>query len=222
MDIDNPSTSGRGERKEGTAFRAPVVDLADSDSEPEPMSPSSPAFEAGLKEMQATLAGRARDESRESAGTERSGSSPESAEGETGKSAGEECQRSGNAENGPSSSGSVERGSGEGPRGQVAGEGCKRVPALSEEEVRQREEQYQQDVNTLENVFDKAGAPDRPGEVSLAVCLRLRQDVYIDQLRLILSSNWARIAPAQLVVSKARSKTDQGMPSVVYQRFHGS
>lgn len=168
MDIDNPSTSGTGDRKEGTAFRAPVVDLADSDSEPEPMSPSSPAFEAGLKEMQATLAGRARDESHANAGTERSESFAESADGETGKSREEERQRSGNAENGPSSS------SGEGPRGRAAGEGCKRGPALSEEEVRQREEQYQQDVNTLENVFDKAGAPDRPGEVSLAVCPRLR------------------------------------------------
>jgi hypothetical protein len=165
MDIDNPSTSGTGERKEATAFRAPVVDLADSDSEPEPMSPSSPAFEAGLKEMQATLAGRAKDESHANAGTGRSGSFAESADGETGKSREEESQRSGNAENGPSSS------SGEGPRGRAAGEGG---PALSEEEVRQREEQYQQDVNTLENVFDKAGAPDRPGEVSLAVSPRLR------------------------------------------------
>lgn len=159
MDIDASTSKGTEERKDGRGFRAPVVNLEDSDDEAQPMSPSSPSFEAGLREMQATLAGRAEARSQESEVKSQEGEQSGGVEVERGESSEPGVERT---EQGPSTSGVAEEAERGGDTGRRREGG-----SLSEEERTRQDEQYAQDVNTLENVFDKAGAPDRPGEVRI-------------------------------------------------------
>ncbi|CAI5530816.1 unnamed protein product [Closterium sp. Naga37s-1] len=48
------------------------------------------------------------------------------------------------------------------------------------EQVRTLVQQYQERLNTLENVFDKAGAPDRPTEVPDFLCCKITMDIFKD------------------------------------------
>ncbi|CAI5502804.1 unnamed protein product [Closterium sp. Naga37s-1] len=48
------------------------------------------------------------------------------------------------------------------------------------EQVKTLVQQYQERLNTLENVFDKAGAPDRPTEVPDFLCCKITMDIFKD------------------------------------------
>eukprot|EP00850_Spirogloea_muscicola_P017115 SM000144S00663 [mRNA] locus=s144:75668:78698:- [translate_table: standard] len=47
-------------------------------------------------------------------------------------------------------------------------------------ERRRVDDEYAEHLNTLENVFEKAGAPDRPGQVPDHLCCNITMDIYRD------------------------------------------
>eukprot|EP00850_Spirogloea_muscicola_P004129 SM000017S02869 [mRNA] locus=s17:689504:692577:- [translate_table: standard] len=47
-------------------------------------------------------------------------------------------------------------------------------------ELRRVDDEYAEHLNTLENVFEKAGAPDRPGQVPDHLCCNITMDIYRD------------------------------------------
>ncbi|GJP41565.1 hypothetical protein CLOM_g1225, partial [Closterium sp. NIES-68] len=54
------------------------------------------------------------------------------------------------------------------------------LDAVKSQQVQSLVQQYQERLNTLENVFDKAGAPDRPAEIPDFLCCKITMDIFKD------------------------------------------